>query len=54
MGIVGGRTTGRGSAIGEAIQNIGRLVARDLEAVLRGLPPREMQSAEPEFIRLRG
>lgn len=44
----------RAGAIGEAIQNIGRIVARDLEAVLKGLPPREMQSAQPEFIRLRG
>jgi phosphoglycerate dehydrogenase-like enzyme len=44
----------RAGAIGEAIQNIGRIVVRDLEAVLKGLPPQEMQSAQPEFIRLRG
>jgi phosphoglycerate dehydrogenase-like enzyme len=44
----------RAGAILEAIQNIGRIAVRDLEAVLRGLPPQEMQSAQPEFIRLRG
>jgi phosphoglycerate dehydrogenase-like enzyme len=44
----------RAGAIGEAIRTIGRIVVRDLEAVLKGLPPQEMQSAQPEFIRLRG
>jgi phosphoglycerate dehydrogenase-like enzyme len=44
----------RAGAIGEAIRNIGRIVVRDLEALLKGLPPQEMQSAQPEFIRLRG
>jgi phosphoglycerate dehydrogenase-like enzyme len=38
----------------EARHNIGRIVVRDLEAILRGLPPQEMQVAQPEFIRLRG
>jgi phosphoglycerate dehydrogenase-like enzyme len=44
----------RAGAIGEAIRNIGRIVVRDLEAILKGLPPQEMQAAQPEFIRLRG
>jgi hypothetical protein len=30
------------------------MVVRDLEAILRGLPPQEMQVAQPEFIRMRG
>lgn len=38
----------------EALQRIGEIVTRDLEAVLNGLPPREMLSAEPEYLRLRG
>lgn len=38
----------------EALQCIGTLVTRDLEAVLNGLPPREMLSAEPEYLKLRG
>ena len=38
----------------EALLNIGRIVVRDLEAMLRGLPPQEMQVAQPEFIRMRG
>ena len=38
----------------EAIRRIGEIVTRDLEAVLRGLPPREMLSAEPEYLNLRG
>jgi phosphoglycerate dehydrogenase-like enzyme len=44
----------RAGAIGEAIRAIGRIVVRDLEAILRGMPPQEMQSAQPEYIRLRG
>jgi len=44
----------RAGAHPEALRNIGRLVVRDLEAILRGLPPQEMQVAQPEFIRLRG
>ena len=38
----------------EALRNIGRIVVRDLEAILSGLPPQEMQVAQPEFIRMRG
>jgi hypothetical protein len=34
--------------------NIGRLVTRDMEAILNGLIPQEMQTAQPEYIRLRG
>jgi phosphoglycerate dehydrogenase-like enzyme len=44
----------RAGAHPEALHNIGRLAVRDLEAILRGLPPQEMQVAQPEFIRLRG
>jgi phosphoglycerate dehydrogenase-like enzyme len=44
----------RAGAIGEALQAIGRIVADDLEAICRGLPPHQMQAAQPEFIRLRG
>lgn len=44
----------RAGAQVESIRRIGTLVARDLEAILRGLPPREMQSAEPEYLNLRG
>jgi hypothetical protein len=38
----------------EGLQNIGRLVADDLEAIVEGLAPQRMQVAQPEFIRLRG
>ena len=44
----------RAGAIGEALLNIGRMVANDLEAICQGLVPQEMQVAQPEFIRLRG
>jgi phosphoglycerate dehydrogenase-like enzyme len=44
----------RAGAIGEALLNIGRLVTNDVEAICRGLAPRYMQVAQPEFIRLRG
>ncbi|MGD0112874.1 MAG: NAD(P)-dependent oxidoreductase [Armatimonadota bacterium] len=44
----------RAGAHPEALRNIGRMVVRDLEAILRGLPPQEMQVAQPEFIRMRG
>jgi phosphoglycerate dehydrogenase-like enzyme len=47
-------STHRAGAHPEAMRNIGRMVARDLEAILRGLPPQEMQIAQPEYIRLRG
>ena len=38
----------------ESLQNVGRFVADDLEAICRGLVPQKMQVAQPEFIRLRG
>ena len=44
----------RAGAIDEALRNIGRLVVRDAEAICNGLVPREMQHAQPEFIRMRG
>jgi len=44
----------RAGAHPEAMRCIGRLAVRDLEAILRGLPPQEMQVAQPEFIRMRG
>jgi len=44
----------RAGAQGEAIQNIGRLVADDVEAICAGLVPYAMQVAQPEFIRMRG
>ncbi|MCC6443776.1 MAG: hydroxyacid dehydrogenase [Armatimonadetes bacterium] len=44
----------RAGATGEALRNIGRIVVNDMEAILRGLPPQEMQTAQPEFIRMRG
>ena len=47
-------TSHRAGAIGEAIENIGRLVADDLEALCQGMVPYAMQVAQPEFIRARG
>ena len=44
----------RAGAIGEALYNIGRMVTNDLEAILQGLVPQEMQIAQPEYIQLRG
>jgi phosphoglycerate dehydrogenase-like enzyme len=44
----------RAGAIGEALLNIGRIVVNDLEAILNGLIPQEMQVAQPEYIKLRG
>ncbi|MFT7696125.1 MAG: phosphoglycerate dehydrogenase-like enzyme, partial [Candidatus Latescibacterota bacterium] len=44
----------RAGAIDEALRRIGRLVTRDMEAILKGLPPQELQAAHPEFIRMRG
>ena len=38
----------------EGKHEIGRMAVDDLEAILAGLPPMEMQVAQPEFIRLRG
>jgi phosphoglycerate dehydrogenase-like enzyme len=44
----------RAGAMGEAILNIGHIVANDMEAICQGLVPFDMQVAQPEFIRLRG
>ena len=44
----------RAGAIGEALQNIGRLATNDIEAICQGLAPYYMQAAQPEFIRMRG
>ncbi len=44
----------RAGAIGEALLNIGRIVVNDMEAILNGLIPQEMQAAQPEYIQLRG
>ena len=44
----------RAGANGEAIMNIGRFVADDVESICRGLVPQAMQVAQPEFIRMRG
>jgi phosphoglycerate dehydrogenase-like enzyme len=44
----------RAGAIDEALLNIGRIVTNDLEAILKGLIPQEMQIAQPEYIKLRG
>ena len=43
----------RAGAIGEALLNIGRIVVNDMEAILRGLMPQDMQVAQPEYIQLR-
>jgi phosphoglycerate dehydrogenase-like enzyme len=44
----------RAGAIDEAFHRIGRIAVNDLEAICRGLEPREMQLARPEFIHMRG
>jgi phosphoglycerate dehydrogenase-like enzyme len=44
----------RAGAMNESLQNIGRIVADDLEAICSGLVPQRMQAAQPELIRLRG
>jgi hypothetical protein len=43
----------RAGAIGEALHDVGRLVADDLEALCSGRVPQMMQAAQPEFVRLR-
>jgi phosphoglycerate dehydrogenase-like enzyme len=35
----------------QGYRNIGRIVVNDLEAILAGHPPQEMQAAQPEYIR---
>jgi phosphoglycerate dehydrogenase-like enzyme len=44
----------RAGAIGEALHNVGRFVADDLEAICTGRIPTQLQVAQPEFIQLRG
>ena len=44
----------RAGAIGEGLLNIGRLLVRDVEAVVSGRVPKEFQVAQPEYIRERG
>jgi len=44
----------RAGAIADALLNIGRIVVNDLEAILNGLIPQEMQVAQSEYINLRG
>ncbi len=39
----------RAGLVEEALQEIGRRVVDDLEALVRGLPPRRLQPAEPEL-----
>lgn len=44
----------RAGAIHEGISSIGRIVADDIESICAGFVPQKMQTAQPEFIRLRG
>ncbi len=41
----------RAGSIREGLHTIGHIVANDLEAMLAGLPPLEMQVAQPEIVR---
>jgi phosphoglycerate dehydrogenase-like enzyme len=41
----------RAGSVQEGLHTIGHLVANDLEAMLAGLPPLEMQVAQPELVR---
>lgn len=47
-------STHRAGAIPEALLNIGRIVADDIESMTQGKIPRKMQNAEPEYIQARG
>lgn len=40
----------RAGSVKEGLWEIGEMVVDDLEAVLKGLPPRRLQNAEPEFV----
>ncbi len=40
----------RAGSVTRDLRNIGHLVANDLEGMINGLPPMEMQSAQPEII----
>ena len=44
----------RAGAIEEGLLNIGRLLVRDVEAIVSGRVPQEFQVAQPEYIRERG
>ncbi len=44
----------RAGGTAEAYRSIGRMVVNDLEAILNGLAPQELQRAQPEYIRKRG
>lgn len=44
----------RAGANQEALLNIGRIVADDIESVCAGFVPQVMQQAQPEYIRMRG
>jgi phosphoglycerate dehydrogenase-like enzyme len=39
----------RAGLVQDALWELGRMVVDDLEAIVRGLPPRRMQTAEPEL-----
>jgi phosphoglycerate dehydrogenase-like enzyme len=43
----------RAGSVPEGLQEIGRAVVDDLEAILAGLPPSCMQQAQPELIQRR-
>ena len=40
----------RAGSVPEGLRAIGTMVADDLEAILRGLPPQRLQVAQPEFV----
>jgi phosphoglycerate dehydrogenase-like enzyme len=40
----------RAGPVEEALWEVGELVVDDLEAIVRGLPPRRLQAAEPELV----
>ena len=41
----------RAGTVRRDIRTIGRMVVDDLEALLAGLPPTQMQVAQPEIVR---
>ncbi len=40
----------RAGSVPSGLRNIGRMVVNDLEAILAGLPPAELQVAQPEIV----
>lgn len=40
----------RAGSVPEGLQEIGRMVVDDLEAIVRGLPPQRLQPAQPELV----